>query len=136
MAIADGDLPGYRYLCLYILFNSPCFLIETIYILKKKSLSLVYYGLISMLATTASIALPVIMGYTIETAIAMLIRNNHLLFCVVIYRSIEKSPKGKNAIAMERVPYAIHTTINPQNIKLTLLIIAAILLIENSRISR
>jgi O-antigen/teichoic acid export membrane protein len=70
--LADGTLPGYHYLSIYILFNAPCFLIETIYILKHKPVSLIIYGICTTLITIAVIVVPLWLGYSLESAIAAL----------------------------------------------------------------
>lgn len=69
---SDDGLPGYHYLALFVLFNAPCYLIETIYILRHKSFALVNYGIISTSGTIAAVVLPVYYGYSLESAIAML----------------------------------------------------------------
>jgi O-antigen/teichoic acid export membrane protein len=70
--LSGGSLPGYHYLTIYILFNAPCYLIEAIYILHKKSHALIYYGIVSTAGTIAAIVLPLAYGYSIESAIAIL----------------------------------------------------------------
>jgi O-antigen/teichoic acid export membrane protein len=70
--LADGALPGYYYIKIYILFNAPCYLIETIYILKKRNGSLVNYGWISTAGTLCSVVLPVYFGYSLASGIALL----------------------------------------------------------------
>ncbi|MEP7264622.1 MAG: lipid II flippase MurJ [Bacteroidota bacterium] len=69
---SDSILPGYHYLAVFVLFNAPCYLIETIYILRHKSFALVNYGFISTTGTIAAVILPVYYGYSMESAIAML----------------------------------------------------------------
>ncbi len=70
---SDDYLPGYRWICLFVLFNSPCFLIETIYLLKKKTSSLIAYGITSALLSIAAVVVPLLLGYSIETALAWLV---------------------------------------------------------------
>lgn len=71
--ILGGEvLPGYKWLCIYILFNAPCFITEGVYILHHKSKELTIYGLISTLGTVGSIIIPVAAGYSMEVALAVL----------------------------------------------------------------
>lgn len=70
--LSDGDLPGYSYISLYVLFNAPSYLIETIYIIHKKSGALVRYGIINSIITVMVIVVPVYKGYSIESGIALL----------------------------------------------------------------
>jgi O-antigen/teichoic acid export membrane protein len=70
--IASGPIPGYRYIKIYILFNAPCYFIETIYIIKKKNNALINYGWISTAGTICSVVVPVYFGYSLESGIALL----------------------------------------------------------------
>ena len=63
-------------------------------------------------------------------------RDRYLNFLVLKYFSIAKRERGKNTIAIERVPYAIQTTMNPQNIKVILLTSDPILLTPISLINK
>ena len=76
----NGFQPGYRYLCLYIFFNSPCFLIESIYLLRQKTKSLIAYGIISACLSMAAVIIPLIQGYTVETALSFLVLWSVLRF--------------------------------------------------------
>jgi hypothetical protein len=60
-------------------------------------------------------------------------KSNQKNLCVLKNFSITSNASGRKAAAIPSVPYAIHTTINPQNIKETLLISAPCLLTANSR---
>ena len=70
--LSDGELPGYSYIALYVLFNAPSYLIETIYIIHKKSGALIRYGIINSVITVLVIVVPVYKGYSIESGIALL----------------------------------------------------------------
>lgn len=65
--------PGYKLISLYILFNAPCFLIETIFLLKKAAKSLIVYGIVSAVVSMLAVVLPLINGYSIETALSLLV---------------------------------------------------------------
>ena len=69
----DDVQPGYRLMCLYILFNSPCFLIETIYLLKKKTKNLITYGIVSACFSMGIVVIPLILGYPVDMALSFLV---------------------------------------------------------------
>lgn len=66
-------VPFYYLFSIYLLLNTPCFLLENIFLLYGKYRNIYYYGFYSFLGYLTAILLPIILGYDFRYAFLGLI---------------------------------------------------------------
>ena len=67
------SLPHYNLLCLYVLLNTPTFLVEYIYLLTNQPRKIVGFGLYAFGLYVVAVILPIILGFGIEGSLYGLI---------------------------------------------------------------
>jgi O-antigen/teichoic acid export membrane protein len=73
--LKGSSIPFLNYLLIYILISSPASLIEYIYLIRKQSNMILIYGLISFFLMFVLVALPAVLGYSIEYSMAGLVAS-------------------------------------------------------------
>lgn len=66
-------LPFYPLFCLFLLFNLPTFTVEYIYLLHKKPVQIVFWGVASFGLQILAIGLPLFLGYGLEASMQALV---------------------------------------------------------------
>ena len=70
----EGDvLPYFNLMCILWAINIPTFLVEYIYVLKKKPKGIIAFGLYAYIGQTIAITLPIFLGYSFEYSFIVLI---------------------------------------------------------------
>lgn len=64
--LPDEAIDYYPLMLLYIFLNNPTFLIEHLLLLTNKSIGLLKYGVINLIAYVSAVAIPVYLGYGLE----------------------------------------------------------------------
>lgn len=67
------SLDNYGLFLIFILFNWPTYLLENFYLLQKKALPIVYFGLFAFSGQVIAIILPLILGFTLTESFKALI---------------------------------------------------------------
>jgi O-antigen/teichoic acid export membrane protein len=75
----------------YVLLNTPCFLIEYIYLLKKQSKQIVIYGIATFVMNIILVALPVFCGFAIAYAIYGLVLVSIIKFIWLLVLILQSS---------------------------------------------
>ena len=84
--LKGSQIPFLNYLLIYILISSPASLVEYIYLIRKQSNLILIYGLISFFLMFAMVAMPAILGYSIQYSMAGLVLSSafRLIWLLVI----------------------------------------------------
>lgn len=61
-----GDLPFVELICIYLVFNTPSFLIHIYYLLLKKFRAIVVFGILSFSLQIVVVVLPIFLGYSLH----------------------------------------------------------------------
>ena len=88
----SGGFPYLKILLLYILLSCPVSMIEFIYLLKNKALSIIYYGIITFSLQLFCVIIPLFLGYDLEYSLYGLVFINLIRFLwliVLIYKYSE-----------------------------------------------
>jgi O-antigen/teichoic acid export membrane protein len=86
----------YPYFLVYTLFNAPAFLMEYLLLVKNKPKIIVWYGLLVSGMQILALALPLWLGYGLQTAVLVLALSSFLKFILL---SVYVSRTGKAVIS-------------------------------------
>ncbi len=86
----------YPLIIIYIFLTNPVYLIEYIFLLQNKTIQLIAYGFVHMTAYTASVALPLFLGYKLEVSFYCLITLSLLKIIYLIFLLSRNSKSNFN----------------------------------------
>jgi len=66
----SSEIPYFNYLLVYIFFSCPAYFVEYIYLLQNKAAWILRYGILSFSAQLALVAIPAILGGSMEACIS------------------------------------------------------------------
>ncbi|MDD2635656.1 MAG: oligosaccharide flippase family protein [Bacteroidales bacterium] len=97
-SISGKQIPYMKILFMYIVVSGPVNLIEYIYLLKNKSVAIIFYGVITFTLQLIAVTLPILLGYDLGYGLYGLVFVNilrfvWLLIIIVKYSRIEISTK-------------------------------------------
>lgn len=68
----QGSVPGYRWFCIYLLFNLPTFPVESIYLLQERPRQIIAWGAASFGLYVVALSVPILLGYGLCGGLAAL----------------------------------------------------------------
>ncbi|MDY0141728.1 MAG: polysaccharide biosynthesis C-terminal domain-containing protein [Bacteroidales bacterium] len=83
-SISGGEIPYMKILFMYIVVSDPVNLIEYIYLLKNKSLSIILYGTITFTLQLFAVTLPILLGFDLGYGLYGLVFINIIRFVWLI----------------------------------------------------
>ncbi len=100
----------YHVFILFTLFNAPAFLMEYIFLLRKKSKELLWYGVCVFLMQTLALAIPLLFDTTLYTSLILLgisamIRYLFLIFYVLKHYGIQFHWEEMRLLSSRTGPY-------------------------------
>lgn len=69
----NSEIPFFKLILAYILFSCPAFLVEYIYLVRNEAIKIIRYGIVTFFVQFILVALPAILGYSMEYCITGLV---------------------------------------------------------------
>jgi O-antigen/teichoic acid export membrane protein len=92
--ISKNTLPYYEWYCVYLLLNSPPYILESIWLAKNKPTTLLQFSIFSNLLMPVALVFPLLLGYLFEKsfmALCVLAAFRYIILTIYVYfNSVKK----------------------------------------------